>query len=201
MYNDYCHIGHAFIIGWMGMQKIDRRHRLSQFFKLLLGRTRSRAQYSAAIQLSHHPEPSGRAVHGEVDGLDIRGQNGRRFVFLRQTHRPPRGRTPFVQTRAEMSDTGTQAVKANPKCSRNSHSNCFHINIKDFLQFRRQGFWCQTTMPQETVSTLQVWMYFALLSMIHCKNTKMPQEYNKQIKFTVIKTDVFCISWHDVSLF
>jgi len=41
----------------------------------------------AAIRLSHRPEPSGRAVHREVDGLDIRGRHGRRFVLLRHTHR------------------------------------------------------------------------------------------------------------------
>jgi len=35
-----------------------------------------------AIQLSHHPEPSGRAVHEKVYGLDIGGRHGRRFVLL-----------------------------------------------------------------------------------------------------------------------
>jgi len=35
----------------------------------------------AAIRLSHRPELSGRAVHEEVDGLDIRGQHGRQFVL------------------------------------------------------------------------------------------------------------------------
>jgi len=30
------------------------------------------------------------AVHEEVDGLDIGGQHGRRFVLLRHTHRPQR---------------------------------------------------------------------------------------------------------------
>ena len=36
-----------------------------------------------------HPEVSGRAVHGEVDGWDTGGQHGQRFV-LRHTHRPQR---------------------------------------------------------------------------------------------------------------
>jgi len=38
--------------------------------------------------LSHRPEPSGRAVYGEVDGLDIGGQHGRQFVLLSHTRRP-----------------------------------------------------------------------------------------------------------------
>jgi len=35
--------------------------------------------------LSHRPEPSGRA---EVDGLDIGGRHGPRFVLLLNTHKP-----------------------------------------------------------------------------------------------------------------
>jgi len=50
--------------------------RLSQLFKPLLAHTRSRGRCWAAIRLSHRPERSGRAVHGEVDGLDIGGQHG-----------------------------------------------------------------------------------------------------------------------------
>ena len=38
-----------------------------------------------SFRLFHRPEPSGR---GEVDGLDIGGRHGRRFVLLRHTHRP-----------------------------------------------------------------------------------------------------------------
>ena len=45
----------------------------------LLGRTRSRGRCWTAIQLSHNPKPSGRAVYGEVDGLDIRGWHSRRL--------------------------------------------------------------------------------------------------------------------------
>ena len=41
----------------------------------------------AAIRVSHRPEPSEHAVHEEVDGFDIEGQHGRRFVLLRHTHR------------------------------------------------------------------------------------------------------------------
>ena len=40
---------------------------------------RYRGRCWAAIRLSHRPEPSGRAVLGEVDGLDIGGRHRRRF--------------------------------------------------------------------------------------------------------------------------
>jgi len=63
---------------------------LSQFFKPLLGRTRPQGRCWAAIRLSHRLEPSGHAIHEEVDGLDIEWQYGRRFVLLRHTHRPQR---------------------------------------------------------------------------------------------------------------
>jgi len=52
------------------------------------GRTISRGKCWAAIWLGHYPKASGRAVHGEVDGLDMGGQHGRRFVLLRHTLRP-----------------------------------------------------------------------------------------------------------------
>jgi len=50
----------------------------------------------AAIRLSHRTEPSGRAVHLGADGFDIRGQHGRRFVFLRHIHRPHPGKFRLV---------------------------------------------------------------------------------------------------------
>ena len=58
---------------------------LRQLFEPLLGRTRSRGRCSAAIRLSHRPEPSGHAIHGEVGGLDMREQHCRQFVLLRHT--------------------------------------------------------------------------------------------------------------------
>jgi len=64
--------------------------RLSEFFYPLLGRARFRGRCWAAIRLSHRPEPSGRAVHKKVNGLDTGGRHGRRFVLLRHTHRPQR---------------------------------------------------------------------------------------------------------------
>jgi len=60
---------------------------LSELFKPLLGRTRSRGRCWFAIRLSHRPEPLSHEVHGAVDGLDIGGQQGRRFVLLSDTHR------------------------------------------------------------------------------------------------------------------
>ena len=54
-------------------------------FNPLLGRTRSRGRCRAAIRLSHRPEPSGRAIHGQVDGLDSEGQYGQP-VYSSATH-------------------------------------------------------------------------------------------------------------------
>ena len=75
-------------------------HHLSEFYPLL-GRSRSRGKCWAAIPLSHRPEPSGHAVHGEVDGLDIGRQHGRRFVLLRHSHRPQRGHIHLCQQERE----------------------------------------------------------------------------------------------------
>ena len=63
---------------------------LSQIF-ITTARAGSRGRCWAAIRLSHRPEPSSRAVHEEVDGLGIEGQNSRRFVLLHHTHRPQKG--------------------------------------------------------------------------------------------------------------
>ena len=75
---------------------------LSEFYPLL-GRSRFRGRCWAAIRLSHRPEPSGHAVHEEVDGLDIGGQYGRRFVLLRHTHRPQRRLYPIGTNRSSSS--------------------------------------------------------------------------------------------------
>jgi len=63
---------------------------LSEFFYPLLGRVRFRGKCWAAIPLFRRTETSGRPVRDEVDGLDMGGQHGRRFVLLRHTHRPQR---------------------------------------------------------------------------------------------------------------
>ena len=69
-------------------------------FYPLLSRTRSRCRCWAASRLSHRPEPSGHAVHGEVDGLGIGGQHGLRFVLLRRTHRQQRRQYPICTDRS-----------------------------------------------------------------------------------------------------
>ena len=57
-------------------------------------------RWSAAIQLSHCPEPSGHVVHEEVNGLDIAGQHHRQFVLLRHTHRLQRRPYPICTSRS-----------------------------------------------------------------------------------------------------
>ena len=50
----------------------------------------------AANWLSHHPEPSGRPIHGEVDGL----QHGQRFGLLCHTHKPQKRPYPICTNRS-----------------------------------------------------------------------------------------------------
>jgi len=59
-----------------------------------------------------------------VDGLDIGGQHGRRFVHLRHTHRPQSKPHPIctVQAGVETSYTGAQVVKSDTSCSCEGHS-------------------------------------------------------------------------------
>jgi len=59
---------------------------LSEFFYPLLGRAKFRGRCWAAIWLSHRSEPSGRAVSGEVDGLDIGGRHGWSMVCSSAPH-------------------------------------------------------------------------------------------------------------------
>ena len=72
-------------LGNVCYKRMTRILLLRQLFEPLLGRTRSRGRCSAAIRLSHRPEPSGHAIHGEVGGLDMREQHCRQFVLLRHT--------------------------------------------------------------------------------------------------------------------
>jgi len=75
---------------------------LLSFERVLLstaGPPRYRGRCWAAIRLSHRPEPSGRVVHGGVDGLDSGGRHGRRFV-LRHTHTPQRRPYPICTGRS-----------------------------------------------------------------------------------------------------
>jgi len=70
------------------------------FFYPLLGCTKSQGRCWAAIRLSHQPERSGCAVYGEVDGLDIGGWHGQRFVLLCHTHTPQRRPNPICTSRS-----------------------------------------------------------------------------------------------------
>ena len=54
----------------------------------------------AANRLSHHPEPPGRPIHGEVDGLDVGRQHGQRFGLLRHTHKPQKRPYPICANRS-----------------------------------------------------------------------------------------------------
>ena len=81
---------------------------LNHLVKPLLGRTRSWGRCWAVIRLSHRPEPSGHAVHGVVDGLDIGGQHGLLFSDTLTGRR--RGYTQFVEAGVETSDTGAESV-------------------------------------------------------------------------------------------
>ena len=68
----------------------------------------------ASIGLSQRPEPSGDVVHvvgGEVDGLDIGGQQAGGLFFCATLTSCRVGHTPFVQAGAKTSDTGVEAVK------------------------------------------------------------------------------------------
>ena len=67
----------------------------------------------------------------EVDRLDIGGQHGLRFVLLRHTYRPHKGHTTFVQTGAETSDTGAEAVQPDPRCSWKGHSRRLGFGVGD----------------------------------------------------------------------
>jgi len=48
----------------------------------------------------YRSEPSGHAVHEEVDGMDIGGQHGQWFVLLHHTHRPQRKPYPICTSRS-----------------------------------------------------------------------------------------------------
>jgi len=99
-------------------------HFLSEFFKPLLCRSRSQGRCCwAAIRLSHRPEPSGRVVHVMVDGLDIGGQHGRRFVFLRHTNRRQRRPYPICARRSWNVRHQYGGGYADPHRSWEGHSN------------------------------------------------------------------------------
>ena len=90
-----------------------------------LAETRSQGRCWAANRLSHHPELSGRAIHGEVDGLDMGRHHGQRFDLLCHTHKPQKGPYLFVQTTAQTSKTRAEAVEPDPRCQLRSQEFLF----------------------------------------------------------------------------
>jgi len=107
--------------------------RMSQFCNPLLGRTKSRGRYWAAIRLSHLSEPSGHAVHEEVDGLDIWGQHDRGWFFCSTLAGRRGGHTSFVQAGVEASDTGAEVVKPDPRSSWEGHFRFFSRIVRHML--------------------------------------------------------------------
>ena len=144
-------------------------HDLCHFFVVwarcycsLLGCTRSRGRCWAAIRLSHRPEPSGHAVHGEVDRLDIRRQDGRRFVLLRHTQGRRGGHTPFVQAGAETSNTGSEGDEGDPRCSWKEslyHKNAW-INHYHYL------------MPEELMAVTLNSHHSSFVSAVHSRSSR-----------------------------
>ena len=65
----------------------------------LLDRTRCRSRRWAAIRLSRHREPSGHAVHGEVDRLDSGEQHVQRPV-LRNSRKSQKGPYPICVSKS-----------------------------------------------------------------------------------------------------
>ena len=112
--------------------------RLSEFFFYpLLGRARFRGRCWAAIRLSHRPEPSGRAVHGEVDWTLEDDMVDGLFFCITLTGRRG-GHTPYVQAGAETSDTGAEAVKPDPSSSWEGH---FRGCVYRYLELKCGVLW------------------------------------------------------------
>jgi len=91
----------------------------------LLGCTRSWGMFRAVNQFSHHSKKSRCAVHGEVNGLDIAGQQVWRFFLLCHTHNPQKGSYPICVT-----------------MSRNIQHWCRHQQPHPGT-FHEGGCWCQ----------------------------------------------------------
>ena len=82
---------------------------------------RSRGRCSAAIRLSHRPEPSGRVVCGGA--MDWAVEDDMVDCLFRAILTGRRGdHTPFLQAGAETSDTGAEAVEPDPGSSWEGHS-------------------------------------------------------------------------------
>ena len=66
-----------------------------------------------------------------ADGLDIGGQDSRRFVLLHHSTGLRGGHTPFVQAGAETFDTSAEAVKLDPRCSWKGHHERMGAGVRD----------------------------------------------------------------------
>ena len=92
------------------------------FYCPLLGRTRSRVRCWATIRLSHRPEPSGRAQStGRSVDWTLNDNMVDDLLFCATLPARRGGHTPIVQAGAETPDTGAEAVKLDPRCSRKGH--------------------------------------------------------------------------------
>jgi len=72
--------------------------------------------------------------------MDSGGQHGLRFVLLRHTHRSQRRPYPFVEAGEETPNTGVEAVKAEPGCSREGHSRVgrcrvLRLNVRSLVGY------------------------------------------------------------------
>jgi len=115
---------------WVFIRRLLTIILLSEFFNPLVGRARSRGSYWAAIRLSHLAETSDRAIHEEVNALDIGGQHGWRFVSAPHS-KVAKEAIPFVQAGAETSDTGAEAVKPDPGSSWEGHSGRVGTGVRN----------------------------------------------------------------------
>jgi len=67
--------------------------------------------------LSHRPEPSGHALHEEVDGMDIEDDMVNSLFFCATLTSCRGGHTLFVQAWVETPNSGAEAVKLDPGSS------------------------------------------------------------------------------------
>ena len=87
--------------------------------------------------MSHRPELSGRADHGEVDVLDIAGQHGRRFVLLRHAHKPEKEAIPICTSMSVNVQHWCRGGEAGPRLFFVGHSGGGFIAARRLLHAAR----------------------------------------------------------------
>ena len=105
----------AFVLHWKQESSAQKSSSFEHvFFKH--GRTISRCRCWAAIQLSHHLEPS--AVQSMGRSMDWTWEDNMVDCLIFCATRTDRrgGHTPFVRAAAETSDPGAEVVKPDPRC-------------------------------------------------------------------------------------